>query len=302
MAAAAESLPKVKRNWDFLEKVIEAYAAPLTILPIAGCECPFWMNETAQLPTCLVRIRDRSEQDERPLHRALAFQLSTESFELLQGEVARLGKVRMQLDRVADVATVSDQLGRGHGVHFLVFRYGNWRHVQPAGLGFGGAGIPPGIEKDIGWRLDTDELAKFDQEVLSRLSQGAERIRSWIASIDEWRMDQYVVAIEPWAARITALADQVIANSHVRGDAKAAAAVALQFVFGSTELAEQVETHGLAAVFGDDPPRWQAGLRLFDKSARQPVIEVADGMFDPQLFSRRTYGVGFVSPARRSGP
>jgi len=288
LATVADSLQQRRRTKRLMtltnvNRLMERYR----ILPIAETSAPFWLNVPTQSLVATVRVGVNGATG-NSLYTTLAIPLNTERWEALRAEANRTGAARMTITRVAELGEMIDEqdLTRGLGTHYLVFRLEGWMHVTPAGAFFGAPGAPPEVEATIHQRLFPDPIANMESMTAMGV-RCAERTGEWIAAVSSWGLNEEQYPLERWAQHVFLLTGDIIfGNGADPEQADRCGRALLSLVFGDTAVADEVAARGLA--IGTLERTWMAAaIRLLAQTGGMPTADLpADaGAIPPQVLA-----------------
>ena len=243
----------VEQRWslgDHDTDLIARFLGRPTILPIANVRCPFWLIQPGDRVAYLLRTNDPPGGP--PHHQLVVSSLTPDEAAALETERRRLRDARMTVARVADIAPQTFQPEvRGGGVNFLVFTYGTWIHVEGRGTHTNVDRVAGSLQSQAQQRLLPDPLLDLESTRTADGLAGAQRTRAWLDATDGWTLDGYRYYVEPLAARVKHLAQDVLdRDSHTDADLAAERLLALAT---SDSIARRLQQKGLDVLRETDP-------------------------------------------------
>ena len=234
------------------------------LVPIARAACPFWMTtrRTRRLQVVLRNV-ERHRDHGGPSHALTTIILPEDEAQLLEAEARRLGRARLDVVRLVDVAAPREGDVHGPGRHVLAYALGEFVVVQPAGL----LASDPSDEliELVRGRLRHNPVLDMETEVLAHGTAGALRTRDWIDCAEAWSDDSRSYDVEPWAMHVRALAQTFLDGPS--DSAHAAKRSLLELVVG--ERADGVAAHGLQPL-REEVGWMDAAVAALDRTARAP--------------------------------
>jgi hypothetical protein len=274
----------------FVEERIPWVLAGNSILPIGRVECPFWILEKHGMLACLLRTTEQN-QKLKPSYDLLAFSVESEKLSQLKREMEKHPSTRIEVSRVADLANLDSEMGRGLGRNLLVFRYGDWVFAQPRGMLFGSHNVSDDLLSAVKLRVAPNPLMLAQQELAANLRGFAERAFQWLDRTQGGSSSNpFEVDIAPWLEYIKDLAKQVVGRKI--GQAAISTCIdCLTFATGDAEVAEHLQKEGLKPLRERDPALVSQLIDLLLLSGQQPVID--DGAESLVAAAQESLGVRF---------
>jgi hypothetical protein len=267
-----ELLASEHPNPSLVSSLSHHYLSLLRVVPLGEVDAPFWLLPQAKALYVLIRTTEKHDEHGEPAYNAMLLgEMEGADFDRLHDEVRRLRGARMTVTRYTDLMPGGVMEGRGFGRNVLVFQYGSWRYMLPSGLLLGGASaVESTLRSDIDNRLPSSPLAELDMRELADGTKAAHRARAWLDTVDQWTVGGQRLALEPWAARVRALADEI---EHPNGpsDRETVGVALLRFVLGPDAPADAALAGGLSALCCDDDGTVAGACRLLFASGRNPV-------------------------------
>lgn len=300
LMVVGDILAKKKPHANLVRFFNDHYQRILRALPVGAVDVPFWLLPHAKGFYVMIRTTEKHrEHGGSDYNGMLRFGLLPPEFSALEDEVRRLQHSRMRITRFIDLMTGGVIEGRGFGRNVLVFEYGEWKYMLPAGLLIGSESIDDSLRSDIEARLHSSTLAELDMRFLSNGAANAQRARAWLDGIDEWRWsDGERISIEAWADHVRALADE-LEHPTIRSAREAVGAELLRFVLGSDMPAEQAMKEGLRPLRSDDEGSSAEASRLLFAVGSKPVpkAQAPEANHWQRLFTVSDTFVDVVPPA-----
>lgn len=236
LEGAAEALTLQSFDLDKLDRdpwLVDRMLARAAMMPIGRVRSPFWLSPESRRLLVLLRTTDRGPGQGDPLHQMIAVELPEEKVSPLEREMRVRRDSRILVARVAnlhELVEVDESLLPG--ANYLVFSYGNWIYVQPSGMAEGTRPVSSRIEESVRERIQPDPILDFESDLTAEGRTGAMRTSSWIESVETWTADGTSYGAGKWAARVGALAAEVLdRESHT--ETEAASEVLLSAVLGA---------------------------------------------------------------------
>jgi hypothetical protein len=252
---------------DGVPMLSERILARAAILPIGQARSPFWLVPEAGRLFVLLCTNEHDPEADRPRHQLVATKLPEERLAALDCEMRARRDGRILVTRVATLHDGSDDREAPlAGLHYLVFSYGNWMHVQPAGVAFDADQVlsaPPAVAE----RVQPDALLDFESEVTAEGRVGARRTLDWIRSVETWGIEGGTVDAGGRPARVEELATEVLGDS--RGEIEEASRVLLELVGGG--LPADLYGRGLKLLERQDPTWVEMVADVLAASSSGPV-------------------------------
>jgi hypothetical protein len=255
LESAAEALALQSFDLGSLDRdpwLVDRMPARAAMMPIGRVRSPFWLAPESRRLFVLLRTTDRAPGQGDPLHQMIATDLPEEKVPELAQEMRDRRDSRMLIARVANLRELmkADDTALP-GANYLVFSYGNWIYVQPGGMAEGAGRVSSRIEESVRERIQPDAILDFESDLTAEGRAGAMRTSSWIESVETWTAGGTSYDAGKWAARVGALATEVLdRESHT--ETAAAAEVLLSAVLGAARPADLGE-RGLELLRSADP-------------------------------------------------
>ena len=180
------------------------------VLPLGRVSCPFWLEKVPGNVVCLIRTTEHGPEAGMSRYDLLYTRLDPESFKKLETEVQCLREPRMMIYRIVDLMP-----GRRHESRFgrqvIVFKYGEWSHIENRGVFTGAKPVPDTFVDDIQTRVFPPDVLDAEYE-LAAFAPAATRIIEWMNSVQAWTVDgdEWELPTDAWTQRVTALAHDVV--------------------------------------------------------------------------------------------
>lgn len=248
----------------------ELILARAAILPLGQARCPFWLAPAERRLFLLLCTNEEDPRAERPpRHELVSPPLTEGQVAALEREMRARRDSRMLVTRVANLHDGgNEEQASLAGLHYLLFSYGDWLHVQPAGIATDADAdrvLSPPV--DVAERVRPNPILDFESEMTAEGRDGARRTLDWVRSVEDWSVGGEIVDAGERPARVAELAAEVLAGS--RGEAAAASAALLELV--GPDLPADLGRRGLKLLESRDLTWVEEVADVLAASSRGPV-------------------------------
>jgi hypothetical protein len=209
---------------DYLDEFKDEVLDQARLLPVGSATCAFWLADPDHSLCLSVRVVDRGRSKPGG-YQGQVIPLSDEDWTALLAEVAARPGERLEVARLADMASITQNPMGGGGRHLLALTLGGWGYVRQLGS-FEEQPIDPELRDAVLRRVAPSRLVRLEHEVADGASL-AERILSWLSAPGPWQLDGRVWAVEAWARRVAELA-RACASKKADGERRSVSARLLQ--------------------------------------------------------------------------
>jgi hypothetical protein len=267
---AAAALGSQTDTWAEDTDVAVEVSAAIPILPIARGDFLFWLHAPSDALFVLMRTRLGVVSDELHGHELKIVRLSPESFAELQRAVSLRQTSRIEVNRVADLVSISGMVPeRPPGRQLFVYRYGDWSHVEWATDSPAAAPINESLRDAIEARLTRGTLIDYQMRLIHDGRPGAERTLRWIDGVGpSWSAMNPPVGA--WVAHLRDMAASVLTDDGDRADD--VSRELLRRTMGEV-VASRLGVDGFAALRQHQPVWIGRMLSVLEASSRGPVSD-----------------------------
>jgi hypothetical protein len=271
LRAVASALAASERSWVVEERVLQRLAASVSILPIGGSDCSFWLSEATESVMVLLRTISVDAERRASKYVLLTLGLEADHFSQLRNEVLLRQESRMHVTRVADLVSIARPVeGRPQGTQYLIFHYGDWWHIIRRSFLGDRMPMEDSLRPAVIDRLRPEGLFAFESGLIADGRRGAVRTKAWIDAIGD-RWDDLGYPIRSWVDRVNQLADDVLTSEGA--DDRANARRILNTVAGA-EVAQRLGRDGLGGLAAADVALIDELARVLHASAHHPTDSV----------------------------
>jgi hypothetical protein len=173
----------------------------------------------------------------------------------------------------------------------IVFKYGEWSHIENRGVFTGAKPVPDTFVDDIQTRVFPPDVLDAEYE-LAAFAPAATRIIEWMSSVQAWTVDgdEWELPTDAWTQRVTALAHDVVcaAESDSQLESRVGRRL-LESAFGHGDFTNDLNDSGINSLDDDDPRRRSKVVEALFRSGFNPSTEPwleEDAKSASQLFAK----------------
>lgn len=264
-----------------LETYVRRHGQLMTLgglLPVGRTAARFYLNTDTGAPSgyigTVLRTTEAHVDTGEPSTNGLWFPVDHASAQLIADHYQRSGNPRIQVTRVIDLSGIAAQEYPIPYMHFLAFSYGGWFELQGPTeamnhlLGLNAA-YRSNLTLLVRYRLEPDEIARAELDVMARGRRGAERTRNWIDQSTVWRIGDADVSVDPWVSRVRALAVNVDDTAVRRSRQTVAARHLIDALFKDDTFTADIVDRGFEVLTEQTPEhRLDLATALFNSAQR----------------------------------
>lgn len=301
MLAAAQILADAESNTELVQAQVNSAISLSRVLPLGEVEAPFWLVPDCHGVLVIFRTTECNRDSGSSSYNSELISLGEEKFAQLEQEVLEHGESRLRLYRVADLIPSGYIDGQGYGRNYIALRYGEWLYIRAKGLSIGTRReVDPVVFDAIHERVMDYPLTRFAHSIVAHGAPGARRTLDWLQETPKLIIGNHKVDLEPWAARVRTLCQQIL-NPELRQERREASMCLLNLVFDDATLSQRIEEQGLEALREKPGAKITEAVRLLHESARlpqeSPTAEVIAHSW--RLFEHKPWGWDMVAPVIR---
>jgi hypothetical protein len=279
------------REPAFTDEIFEFVLGQRRVLTLGRVTAPFWLERNTGKVLCLIRTTEHARETDMASYDLVRTPVDSSSFEALAAEVERLREPRRMIYRMVDLVPAHAEEDRELGRQLVVFKYGDWCHMENRGVFTEVTPVPEEFASDVEAQLKPPDVVDGEYR-LAEFVPAARRTLEQLRSVKTWNVEDLVgeSAREAWTRHLSALADDVIGAA--KGDSQTEGAVSrrlLESVFGVSDFTDSLIDRGITSLDDDDPQRREQLIDALYGSGLKPATDISWLDDDPgtagQLFA-----------------
>ncbi|WP_203791194.1 hypothetical protein [Paractinoplanes rishiriensis] len=233
------------------EELLEAWSSVMTVMPIGRATARFWVNRTTQHLVYLVRVTEHRYDTGEPSYDVGSVPLEEDEIAGLEIAMVDHPFDRLTVFRFVDLASgIPD---RQAAMNVIVFKLGDWIHVQLRGWQFGTSEVTRSLEYSVRTRLVPPTAVRMEAALIDAGEGAASRTAVWLNGHE----------VGAAAARVR----DHDGSARERDTSRRL----VELVLRDSELAEKLLDKGLRALVPYEVRLRSAAYRVLHASGREPA-------------------------------